>query len=71
VSRENVNLVLSLQPAPEADLTTMFRDDAAWTVLASALAEAFAPGVQIAAPDFFDFPDDFEGLDGLRAGWLQ
>ncbi len=49
----------------------MFHDDAAWTITATAGSAAFAPDVQIVAPDFFEFPGPFVGVEGLRAGWLQ
>jgi ketosteroid isomerase-like protein len=71
VSQENVEIVLQLQPAPEMDLAQLFRDDATWATVATALSTVLAPDVQIAAPDFFDFPEAIDGVDGLRAAWLQ
>jgi hypothetical protein len=66
-----VALVRSLQPAPEADMAQLFRDDASWTITAAALSAAFAPDAEIVAPGFFDLSGALEGIEGLRAGWLQ
>jgi broad specificity phosphatase PhoE len=63
--------VLALQPAPETDLARLFRDDETWAPIAAALSSVIAPDVQVEAPDFFDFPEPINGVDGLRTAWLQ
>jgi ketosteroid isomerase-like protein len=41
VSRENVELIRGLQPAPDVDLAELFRDDAAAAALLAAIAPLF------------------------------
>jgi ketosteroid isomerase-like protein len=70
MSQENVELVRSLQPSREDDLVALFRDDATATALMEALSPFFHDDFEIVAPT----PGQrgrFEGLEGLRAGWLD
>ncbi len=69
MSRENVELVRSLQPAPDIDLVALFRDEVAaagvLAVLEPFLHEDFVAsgeGIQSAQRP---------GLAGLRAGWAD
>ena len=70
MSQENVELITSLQPGPEVDITGLFRDEqvaeATWTAVASAFHDDCAfvnasPGVG----------STHTGLHGLRALWLE
>jgi ketosteroid isomerase-like protein len=69
VSAENVELVRSLQLAPEVDLVALFADDDAAGQLAEAVVLLLDPGFECtiyhpAAPHV-----TYPGLDGLRACW--
>lgn len=72
MSQENVELIRSLQPRPEANLVEQFTDDIANARMADALAHLLDPAFAC----FVHFPGDAEpasysGLDGLRQGWLD
>ena len=72
MSVENVELIRSLQPRPEANLVELFTDDLANARMADAVAHMLDP----AFVRFIHFPGDAEpasysGLDGLRQGWLD
>jgi SnoaL-like protein len=71
VSAENVELIRSLQPRPEADLVALFADDAATARMAEALGHLLDPGFV----SVFHFPGarpaSYAGLDGMRSGWLD
>jgi ketosteroid isomerase-like protein len=71
VSRENVEIVLGLQPPPQMDLVRVFRDERSWATVARRLTQVVAPDCEFVAPGFLDVPDVFEGTDGLREMWLQ
>jgi ketosteroid isomerase-like protein len=70
VSRENVELVKRLFPAPGTDIVPLFRDDEAW----ARVREGFGP---LCTDDFesvMAFPAQsrtYAGLDGLRKNWLD
>ena len=70
MSQENVELVLGLYPAPDADFVPLYRDDSLW----AEQAEALAPFVHA---DFecvmYEFGSErrYAGLDGLRAFMLD
>jgi ketosteroid isomerase-like protein len=72
MSRENVELVLALQPTPEIDVAQLFRNDAAWATLASRLAPVLAPDFECVTRGF---PGNdgatAAGLEGLRAKFLE
>jgi ketosteroid isomerase-like protein len=70
VSAENVELVRGLQPAPDADLTELFRDDDTWASLVSVMAELFHPRFECIFRRF-DAEKMYAGLDGLRDLWLD
>lgn len=72
MSQENVELIRSLQPRPEANLVELFTDDLANARMADALVHLLDPAFVC----FIHFPGDAEpasysGLDGLRQGWLD
>jgi ketosteroid isomerase-like protein len=72
VSQENVELVLGLQPAPGVDLALAFRDDLLWAALSAAVAPALAADFECEVRGFLDRDEVVaEGLDGLRAVWLD
>ena len=53
MSKENVEVVRRLQPNPDTDLVTLFRDEAAFAALTEAVspflhADCFAHGLSIA-----------------------
>ena len=70
MSQENVEIVKKLILPAGTDYTNVFRDDALWAVV-RARAEA------LVAPDFegafvvLGEGEEFRGLDGLRAGFLD
>ena len=71
MSQENVELVRSVLPAPDADIIALFTDDTP----SGELVKRMAPALD---PDFVSVkhvpgaePDAAKGLRGLRAGWLD
>jgi ketosteroid isomerase-like protein len=69
VSAENVELIRSIQPGPEADLVALFADAGA-ARLADVLAPLLDPGFECAMHLFPGAPPTvYSGLDGLRACW--
>jgi hypothetical protein len=71
VSQENVELVLSIQPAPDVDVTQLLRDDMIW----AAAVETAAP---ITHPEFESIirggPDGdrtYAGTNGMRQMFLD
>jgi ketosteroid isomerase-like protein len=70
VSRENVELVRSLQPARDANLAQLFRDDMLWAAMSARLAPALAPRVKVVGHGLPE-RQTFEGVEGLRVGWLE
>src|SRR5262245_37954833 len=72
MSQQNVDLVRSLQPPPEADVAAMLRDEATAAGTFEAIAPFFHPDVEVKGPTAV-LPADvrYVGLEGLRAGWLE
>jgi SnoaL-like domain len=72
MSQENVELIRSLQPRPEANLVEQFTDDRANARMADALARLFDPAFvcRIHFPGDAE-PASYSGLNGLRQGWLD
>jgi ketosteroid isomerase-like protein len=71
MSQENVELVRSVLPGPDADLIALFNDD-------SASGELMQTIGRVLDPDFVSVkhfpgaePETAQGLRGLRAGWLD
>jgi ketosteroid isomerase-like protein len=72
MSQENVELVRALQPTPDTDLVTLFRDDAAFAALAEAVSPFLHEDFEVVAPALVAGRDvRVEGLAGLRAVWLE
>jgi ketosteroid isomerase-like protein len=75
MSEENVELVRSLQPAPETDLAALFRDDATWEAAREGLGAVFDPDCEsaIVMPGSGDAATrrTYRGVDGLRDAWLD
>ena len=70
MSRENVELVQSALPRPDADLIEVFSDDSAGGELMR-IGRVLDPGF-VAVKHFPGAePDIAHGLDCLRAGWLD
>src|SRR4051794_5904278 len=68
MSQENVELVRSLQPQPDADLVTLFLDDGVLEALAPFFHEKF----EVLGPNgVTEHGEGNVGLDGLRALWLD
>jgi ketosteroid isomerase-like protein len=71
MSRENVELVQSALPRPDADLIEVFNDDSAGGELMQTMGRVLDPDF-VAVKHFPGAePDVAHGLDGLRAGWLD
>jgi ketosteroid isomerase-like protein len=72
VSHENVELVRSLAPRPDANLAQYFRDDLAWAAVSAALAESLAEDFKCTAIGYLDTDGEtFEGVEGFRYMWLE
>jgi ketosteroid isomerase-like protein len=72
MSQENVEVVLSIHPAPDVDLARLFRDDASWAALAASLASLLTRDFECVTRGFPDGDGDiFAGVEGLRAAWLD
>jgi ketosteroid isomerase-like protein len=72
LSAENVELIRSLQPAPEVDLVALFTDDAAFGQLAEVLRDLLDPAFECAIHLFPGAtPTLYRGPDALRACWLD
>ena len=69
MSRENVELVRRLQPAPDTDLVALFGDDTAAGDLAMAVSGYFHPGCECVLHMADAEPVTYHGLDGWRRGW--
>jgi hypothetical protein len=71
MSRQNVELVTRLQPAPDVDLAELFRNDEMWSALLDTAAPFFHPDFESVAPGVPGTENVHVGLDGLRAAWLE
>jgi ketosteroid isomerase-like protein len=69
VSAENVELVRSLQPAPDVDLVAFFADDDAAGALAEAAARFFDSGFECTMQLPGSPATTYGGVDGFRATW--
>jgi hypothetical protein len=50
MSRENVELVVNVHPAPDVDMAELFRSDDMWSTLADAVAPFFHPNFECVPP---------------------
>src|SRR6202035_2668064 len=70
MSKQNVELVTRLQPAPDVDIAELFRNDDMWSALVDAAAPFFHADFESVAPGVPGTENVHVGLDGLRAAWL-
>jgi ketosteroid isomerase-like protein len=70
MSRENVELVLGLQPAPDVDLARRFRDDSMWAATLEASGPIFHPDFEFTLP-LFGTSETHLGGEGQRAAYLD
>ena len=72
MSSENVKLVGQLQPPPDRDLATLYRDDSTVATLIDAMAPSFDPALEsrYLPADAGDVKPN-NGFDGLRKTWLE
>jgi ketosteroid isomerase-like protein len=70
MSKEHLELVMGLQPPPEADLAQLMRDENFSAGSSSVLAPFFHPDFECTLPRF-DTTKTHTGMDGLRALWLD
>lgn len=66
-----MELVRRVQPGTDVDLVRVFRDDDAAAELIEALRPLFHPDFECARVLPTYGPQIYNGLDGLRAGWLD
>lgn len=71
MSQQKVELVRSLQPAPNVDIAALLRNDDTWAELADAVAPFFHPDCEIVAPGVPGTEKTHIGLAGLRTAWLE
>jgi ketosteroid isomerase-like protein len=70
MSRENVELVMGLQRAPDDDFVRLIRDDEMWAQLAEAVAPFVHAGAETARPGL-PGGKTYIGLNGFRESWLD
>jgi ketosteroid isomerase-like protein len=72
VSKENVELVRSLHPAPGTDLARVYRDEGSWAAASAMLAAAFTQDFKCVAHGYLEAEgESFDGVAGLRYLWLE
>jgi ketosteroid isomerase-like protein len=71
VSEENLDLVVSLQPAASVDIAELFRADARSAELVEALAPTLHPDFEAVFVDGLVGETTYRGINGLREGWLD
>jgi ketosteroid isomerase-like protein len=70
MSQENVELVMSLQRAPDDDFVQLIRDDEKWVQLVEAVAPYVHAGAETSRPGL-PGGKTYTGLDGFRESWLD
>jgi len=70
MSQENVEIVLAMQPSPDADIAALLRDDKQWKAAANAAAPLIHPNFECTLP-LFGKAESHAGMDGLRVAWLD
>ena len=70
MSQENVELVVSVHPAPDVDMAQLFRDDDMWSELVNAVEPLFHPDFETVPPGVPGTEKVHVGLRGLREAWL-
>ena len=71
MSQENVELVVSLQPAQDVDIAHVFRDDAIVEALATTLVPMLHSRFEAVAVDALRGETTHRGFHGLRELWLD
>jgi|ERR1039458_4185744 ketosteroid isomerase-like protein len=71
MSQENLELIVSLQPARDVDIAQMFRDDAIVKVVATTLAPMLHSDFEAVVVDALRGEMTYRGFDGLRELWLD
>jgi ketosteroid isomerase-like protein len=71
MSQENVELVRTVLPGPDADLVAVFSDDGTSGELMQMMARVLDPDFVAVKHSPGAEPEINHGLDGLRAGWLD
>jgi ketosteroid isomerase-like protein len=72
VSQENVELVLrSIQPGPDVDFVSLFRDDSIWAATVATTDAWLSPDCKFVIRGLPGGERTYVGIDGLRAGWLD
>jgi hypothetical protein len=71
MSQENVELIVSLQPAQDVDIAQLFRDDAIVKAVATTLAPMLHSDFEAVAVDALLGETTYRGFDGLREFWLD
>ena len=71
MSRENVELVLSVQPAPDVNVTQMLRDDALWAAALEATATIRHPDFKCILRGGLEGDRIYIGTDGMRQMFLD
>src|SRR3954447_22796056 len=69
MSDADMELVRSLQPPPEADVATLFKEPAAWSAFAEAIGPLFEDDFECAGIGAPEGDLKGTGLDGLRELW--
>jgi ketosteroid isomerase-like protein len=70
MSQENVDVVLTVQPAPEVDCVPLFRDESQWTGFAEAVRPVIHPHVECVM-HVFGGDRRYAGLEGIRSFMLD
>jgi ketosteroid isomerase-like protein len=71
MSQQNVDLVVSLQPAHDVDIAKLFRDGAIVKALATTLAPILDPDFEAVVVGALRGETTYRGFDGLREVWLD
>jgi ketosteroid isomerase-like protein len=71
MSKQNVELVLGLQVAPDVDIAELFRNDEVWAASSEAVGALVHPDFACVQRWLDSEPTTYPGLDGLRITWLD
>jgi ketosteroid isomerase-like protein len=70
MSQENVEIVLTVQPAPEIDCVPLFREEGQWEEFARAIRPVIHPDVECVLHEFGGHTR-YGGVDGIRSFMLD
>jgi ketosteroid isomerase-like protein len=70
MSKENVELVRGMQPAPDVDIAALFRDEASAAGLQAAVAPLLHPDFEAVMMTGIGV-ETYRGVDGLGRAWLD